>query len=202
VELPDGITTSNGNWYHITSERIEKYIPGLLKKYDVEYIVKNADYWVSSSNGLSLILFLGLSFSALNEWLSSAIAILFFFFWHFNTPAFAYPWLNPMVKLFDSDGFLYLSAASVLIYQSFQGNYLTMWLGLVLFFLFKVGLLKILLKWVTSKRSSNKPELQDRILNMLLIRYGMKEGLYSGNIQDMQDSLLKTVNYHKTRKNK
>ncbi len=200
VELPDGITTSNGNWYHITSEKIEKYIPGLLEKVDIEKIIKNADYWVTSSNGMALILYLGLALTPLNAWLSAGISLLFFLFWHFNTSAFAYPWLNSVVRLFNFDGFLYLSAATILIYLSFQGNQTAMWIGLTLFFLFKVGLLKMLLKWASSKKSSKKPEMQDRILNMLLIRYGMKEGLYSGNIQDMQDSLLNTVNYHKTRK--
>ena len=53
------------------------------------------------------------------------------------------------------------------------------------------------------KTNKNKAPRQDRILNMLLVRYGIKEGLYSGNIQNMQDSLFKTINYHKTRnKNK
>lgn len=200
VELPDGITTSNGNWYHTTSEAIQQYIPGLLKKYEIEKIIKNADHWVSSSNGLSLILYLVLVLLGADAFISAGIALLFFLFWYYNTSAFVTPVLNAVARLFHFDGFLYVATAASLIYLSMQGNQTPMWVGLGLFFLFKVGLLKMFLTWISSKRSAQKAARQDRILNMLLVRYGIKEGLYSGNIQNMQDSLFKTINYHKTRK--
>jgi hypothetical protein len=202
VELPDGITTSNGNWYHTTSEHIQKYIPGLLKKHNIQKIVKSADHWVNSANGFALILYLLLAFFGIDAFISAAISLVLFFFWHYNTSAFVTPMLNQLVRLFNFDGFLYGSSAGVLIYLSMQGEQTAMWVGLLLFFLFKVGLLKMLLKWITSKKDNNKVEYQDRILNMLLIRYGIKEGLYSGDIQNMQDSLFKTINYHKTKKKK
>lgn len=200
VELPDGITTSNGNWYHTTGEHIEKYIPGLLKKYDIEKIIKNADYWVSIPNGLSLILYLILILIGVDAFVSGGIAFIVYFTHYFNTSTFVMPWLNPIARLLDFDGFLYLATAATLIYVSMQGDHTAMWIGLFLFFLFKVGLLKMLLKWIQSKKANTKATREDRILNMLLIRYGMKEGLYSGTIKEMQDSLLETVNYHKTRK--
>ncbi|HAW79622.1 MAG TPA: hypothetical protein DEO59_07250 [Balneola sp.] len=203
VELPDGITTSNGNWYHTTSEEIQRYIPGLLKKHDLEKIVKNADYWVSSCNGMSLILYLVLVLLSLNPFLSGVICLTFFLFWYYNTSAFVTPVLNSVARLFHFDGFLYVATAASLIYLSMQGNESATWVGLALFFMFKVGLLKMLLSWISVKTNKNKAPRQDRILNMLLVRYGIKEGLYSGNIQNMQDSLFKTINYHKTRnKNK
>ena len=202
VELPDGITTSNGNWYYTTSQNIEKYIPGLLKKHDLERIIKRADHWVSSPNGASLMLYLTMILLGVDALLSGAISLVTFMILYFNTSAIVTPLLNPLAQLFDFDGFLYVAAAASLIYVSMQGEQTAMWIGLFLFFLFKVGLLKMLIKWIQSKKSSAKASREDRILNMLLIRYGMKEGLYSGNIKDMQDYLLKTVNYHKTRKKK
>ncbi|OAN63989.1 hypothetical protein A8B79_14475 [Balneola sp. EhC07] len=200
VELPDGITTSNGNWYHTTSEAIQQYIPGLLKKHEIGKIIKNADHWVGSCNGISLILYLVLVLLGVDAFLSAGIALLFFLFWYYNTSAFVTPVLNAVARLFHFDGFLYVATAASLIYLSMQGVLTATWVGLGLFFLFKVGLLKMLLTWISSKRSAQKATHQDRILNMLLLRYGIKEGLYSGNIQSMQDSLFKTVNYHKTRK--
>ncbi len=200
VELPDGITTSNGNWYHTTSEAIQQYIPGLLKKHEIGKIIKNADHWVGSCNGISLILYLVLVLFSVDAFLSAGIALLFFLFWYYNTSAFVTPVLNAVARLFHFDGFLYVATAASLIFLSMQGGLTATWVGLGLFFLFKVGLLKMLLTWISSKRSVEKAARQDRILNMLLLRYGIKEGLYSGNIQSMQDSLFKTVNYHKTRK--
>lgn len=200
VELPDGITTTNGNWYHTTSKYIQAYIPGLLKKQSLEKIIKNADYWVSSANGFALILYLILALMGINAFISGIISIVFFLFWHVNTSAFVTPLLNQIVRFFNFDGFLYVVSAGVLIYLAMQGKQAAMWVGLLLFFLFKVGLLAIFLKWISSKKKGVKAERQDRILNMLLVRYGIKEGMYSGNIQNMQDSLFKTINYNKTKK--
>ncbi len=200
VELPDGITTSNGNWYHTTAKEIEQYIPDLLKKYEIEKIIKNADHWVSSCNGMALILFLILILLESNPFLSAGISILFFLIWYFNTSAFVTPILNSVARLFQFDGFLYVATAATLIYVSMQGNLTAMWLGLGLFFLFKVGLLKMLLTWISTRTNKTATPRQDRILNMLLVRYGIKEGIYSGDIKNMQDSLFRTVNYHKTRK--
>jgi hypothetical protein len=42
--------------------------------------------------------------------------------------------------------------------------------------------------------------ISDRILNMVLIRYGYKEGLLTGNLKAMQDEFIRLANYHKTRK--
>ncbi len=202
VEMPNGISTSNGNWYNTTQGQIENYIPGLLKKVSLEEIIKNADNWVSSTNGMALILYLVLALAGGDPRVSFLISVVFFFFWYINTSAFVTPVLNQAMRLFNFDGFVYLSAAGVLIYFSLNDNQLGTWLGLGLFFLFKVGLLSLGLKWFSSKSAKPTFTREDRILNMLLIKYGMKEGMYSGGIQEMQDSLFKTINYHKTRKKK
>lgn len=209
VELSDGITTSNGNWYHITSEKIEKYTPGLLKKYSIEKIIKEADAWVKSADGLSLLLFFMLSYLSVSPLLAAILAVAFFFIWYFNTSAFLNLVSSPVVKLVTTDGFVYTVTGALLIGISFAETIATygisvdfdaLWYGLVLFFLFKVGLLRLIIKFFQSKTSKPVIEMPDRILNMLLIRYGMREGILTGKISEMQDRLIEVANYHKTKK--
>lgn len=211
MELPDGITTSNGNWYHITSRQIEKYTPGLLKRYPIERIVKEADAWVKSADGLSLVIFFILAYLSVIPWLAALISILFFMIWYFNTSAFINLASNPLIKLITTDGFSYSVTAVLLIGIAFTESIASyglsvefdaLWYGLILFFLFKVGLLRLVIKFTQSRSSKPKVEMPDRILNMLLIRYGMKEGILTGKINEMQDRLLEVANYHKTRKKK
>ena len=52
MELHDGITTSNGSWYHINTAQIDKYVPELLKKIQLATIIKQADAWVFSVDAL------------------------------------------------------------------------------------------------------------------------------------------------------
>lgn len=209
LELSDGITTSNGNWYHITQAQIDTYAPGLLKKYPIERIVKEADAWVKSSDGLSLFLYFLLAYIGINPWISAAIALSFFFLWYFNTSAFVNLASSSIVKTLNNDGFVYILTAVLMLGIVFNSSIQSLGMsigmnallpGFILFFLFKVGLLRLSIKLIQSKTGSSGVEIQDRILNMLLIRYGMKAGVLTGEVSKMQDRLIETANYHKTRK--
>lgn len=211
MELPDGITTSNGNWYHITSEQIEDYTPGLLKKYSLERIIKEADAWVKSADGLSLLLFFLLVYISVTPWIAALVSLVFFLIWYFNTSVFLALAASPIIKLITTDGFAYVASSVLLMGIAFSefistyGIYVdfsALWIGLILFFFFKVGLLRLLIRFIQSKSSTSGTEIQDRILNMLLIRYGMKSGILTGKVNEMQDRLIDIVNYHKTRKKK
>ncbi len=201
-EMPNGISTTNGNWYSISRDKIDNYIPGLLKKHTLEKIIQQADDWVNSPSGLGLVLYLGLVLAGVDAVISMTASLALFLFLYYKGSAFVTPSLTPVVKLLNMDGFMYLTTTGILIYLAMQGPLLAMWLGIVLFFLFKVGLLQLLLKMMSSKKDNKKPDIQDRVLNILLIRYGIKEGIMPATVQKMQDDLIATANYHKTKKKK
>ena len=136
-------------------------------------------------------------------------SVAFFLIWYFNTSAFLALAASPVIKLITTDGFAYVASSVLLMGIAFNefistlGIYVdfsALWFGLVLFFLFKVGLLRLLIRLIQSKGSKKGVEIQDRILNMLLIRYGMKSGILTGKVNEMQDRLIDIANYHKTRK--
>jgi hypothetical protein len=212
LELGDGITTSNGNWYHITRDGIEEYLPGLLKEYPLDRIIQEADSWVKSSDGFSLMLFFVLAYFTVTPWLAALISLVFYFFWYFNTSVFVNVTLTPIAKTLSADGFVYTVSGIFLIGISlndaipnnwFNVEFSALWYGIVLFFLYKVGLLRLLIQFFRN-RFFEKPGVskQDRVLNMLLIRYGMKAGIMTGKIKDMEHELLRVANYHKQKKNK
>ena len=117
-----------------------------------------------------------------------------------------------MAKLISKDGFIYTVSAVLLIGITLNDmiagmgiivDFSAVWYGLALFFLFKVGLLGLTLQFAKSK-FLKKPTIpkQDRILNMLLIRYGMKHGILTGKIEEMEKELIRIANYHKKKKKK
>lgn len=212
LELPDGITTSNGNWYHITREGIEKYVPGLLDKRPLEYIIQEADAWVKSSDGLALMLYFLLVYVSVSPFLATIISLVFYFLWYFNTGVFVNVTATPIAKILNKDGVIYTISALCLIGITMQEfisglgitvEFSALWYGLLLFFLYKVGLLNLAIQFVKSKYFGKaKVPKQDRILNMLLIRYGMKHGILTGKVADMENELIRVMNYHKEKKNK
>src|SRR5690606_11715400 len=46
VEVPGGLMTVNGSFYHTDSQGIEQLIPGLLEKYSLTDLLKEADAWI------------------------------------------------------------------------------------------------------------------------------------------------------------
>jgi hypothetical protein len=212
LELPDGITTSEGNWYHITREGIKNYVPGLLKEYSLEKIIEEADACVKSPNGLALMLYFILVYASLNPLVATGISLVFYFAWYFNTSVFVNVASTPVAKILNKDGVVYTLSAIFLIGMTFNDviseygiiiEFSAVWYGLALFFLYKVGLLKMLVDFVRSKFGATKNvSRQDRILNILLIRYGMKAGSLTGKVQEMEKELIRVANYHKTKKKK
>ena len=210
MEMPDGITTSNGSWYHITSRQIEQYVPGLQKKVILERLIQQADAWVLSADALSLLLFFLLAYLAVNPLFAFIIAIIFYLVFYFNTSAIVGVQLSKLMLIFSNDGFLYALSAVLLIGISIGGTPLALisinvdtiaiWYGVALVFLFKVGIMRLFLKFIVAKFSKGGIERQDRILNMLLIRYGMHYGILTKGVNEMQDELIRLRNYHKTRK--
>ncbi len=210
LELPDGITTSNGNWYHINRKQIEQYVPGLLKKYPLERIVHEADAWVKSSDGLALMLFFVLAYLSVNPLLASVISLVFYFIWYFNTGVFVTVAATPIAKIITMDGVIYTISGILLIgitlNETIAGlglnvDFSALWYGIALFFLYKVGLLSLGLQFIRAK-FWDKPKVakEDRILNLLLIRYGLKHGILTGDVEKMEKDLLRIANYHKKKK--
>jgi hypothetical protein len=212
LELPNGITTSEGSWYHITRDGIERYVPGLLKEFTLEKIIREADAWVKSSDGLALMLYFILVYATVNPLIAMGISLLFYFAWYFNTSVFVNVATTPVAKVLNNDGFVYTVSAIFLIGMTFNDfisdlgisiDFSAIWYGLGLFFLYKVGLLRMLLNFIRSKFGTESSiSKQDRVLNMLLIRYGMKTGNLTGKVQEMEKELIRVANYHKTKKKK
>ena len=210
MEMPDGITTSNGSWYHITASQIEEYVPGLLKKTPLDRLIQQADAWVLSADALSLLLFFLLAYLSVNPLFAFGLSILVYLILYFNTSAIAGVQLSRLMLVFSNDGFLYGLSAILLIGISLNTSVLAalsltvemsaIWYGIALVFAFKVGLLRLLLRFLSLKFSTDGIERQDRILNMLLIRYGMHHGILTKGVNEMQDELIRLRNYHKTRK--
>ena len=170
LETPVSTVTSGGHWFHATRETIKDYVPGLLDKYDFETLIKKAVTWIDSADSLALILYFGLAF-LINPWIAAGIALGFHAFWYHKKSAFVNIVMTPVLSFFNRDFFQLLLAALVLSYMGMTGMYTAVVLGIIFFFLFKVGLLRRGWDKLQDNKSGKKLPLNDRVLKMVLIRY-------------------------------
>ncbi len=192
LETPVSTVTSGGHWFHATRNTIKEYVPGLLDKYNFEELIKKAVVWIDSADSLSLIIYFGLAF-LVNPWIAAAIALAFHVFWYHKKSAFVNIVMTPILSFLNKDIFQLLVAALVLSYMGMSGMYTAVVLGIIFFFLFKVGLLRRGWDRLQNPKEKGNLPLNDRVLKMVLIRYAIYQNIPPKEVQKLDEHVQKAV---------
>jgi len=192
LETPFPTVTSGGHWFHATRDTIKEFVPGLLDKYNFEKLIKKAVTWIDSADSLSLLLYFILAF-VINPWIAAGISLGFHALWYHKKSAFVNILMTPVLWFFNLDFFQLLLAALVLSYMGMSGMYTAVVLGIIFFFLFKVGLLRRGWDKLQEKRSSDKLPLNDRVLKMVLIRYSMYQNIPPKEVELLDEHVHDTI---------
>lgn len=187
VETKVGIVTRNRDWFHITSEYIEQFVPGLLDKVSLKKLIGDAEAWVRSADSLSLILVLALLF-LINPWLAALISLAFHWFWYNYKSGFVNRPMSRVLGFINSDGFLLTISFVSLSLLGVSGNYIAAIIGIVYFFLMKLRLLKM--GWdALAKEHTESLTLNDRVLKMIIIKHAIHEDVLPPEVENMEDRI-------------
>lgn len=197
METKMGIVTRTGEWFHITSDHIEQYVPGLLDKISLHVLIKEARAWVRSSDSLALTLLLGMLLY-INPWVSAIATLAFHWLWYNYKSALANRWLGRVFSFMNTDGYQMIVALIVLSLLGVWGAYSALGVGIAFFFILRLSLLNKLWDRLTSGKTLT---LNDRMLKMLIVKYAMNENLAPAKVQSMEreltDAALKIKNKRK-----
>lgn len=185
LETKLGIVTRTGDWFHTTSKHIKEFVPGLLEKRSLDLLVEEAIAWVRSADSLSLTLLLVLLLF-IHPIFAAVIAIAFHFFWYRFKSGFVTIYLGKLLKFMNKDGYLLMTSLVIISLLGIDGQYLAAGIGLVFFFLMKLGLLKRLWDRI-DKDSENHLTLNDRVFKMILVRYAMFYNMAPAEVQTMEE---------------
>lgn len=192
LETPVSTVTSGGHWFHATRDTIKEYVPGLLDKYKFEDLIMKAVVWIDSADSLAMIIYFGLVF-LINPWIAAAIALLFHAFWYHKKSAFVNIVMTPLLSFFNMDFFQLLLAAFVLSFLGISGMYTAVVIGIIFFFLFKVGLLRRGWDKLQEKNTDKKLPLNDRVLKMVLIRYSIYQNIPPKEVEKLDQHVQQAV---------
>lgn len=200
LETQMGIVTRTGDWFHTTKEDIEKFVPGLLEKRSLDQLVEEAVAWVRSADSLSLTILLVLLIF-IHPLLAATIAVAFHFFWYRSKSAFVTIYLGKLLKFMNTDGYLLVTSLIVISLLGMDGQYLAAGVGLVFFFVMKLGLLKMLWDKIDEGAGKkNEISLNDRVFKMILVKYGMHYDLAPEKVQEMEQKFVDLATSKKGRK--
>lgn len=199
LETQLGIVTRTGDWFHTTTDQIKEFVPGLLEERPLDLLVEEAIAWVRSADSLALTILLVLLL-VVHPVLAVVIATAFHFFWYRSKSAFVTIYLGKVLKLMNTDGYLLITSLVIISAVGMNGQYLAAGIGLVFFFLMKLGLLKRL--WDKIDQGANKKlSLNDRVFKMILVKYGMHYNLAPAQVEQMEDKFVELATSRKEGKN-
>jgi len=201
LESPVSTISSSGHWFFATRKTIEEYVPGILEKYSFESLIRKSIVWINSADSLGMVLFFILAFIT-NPWIAAALTFLFHGWWYFSKSAFVSVSLTPVLSFLNHEFVQLLIAGVALSFMGMNGMYLALGLGTLIFFLFKLGLMRRVWDKVDKNRKSNQLPLNDRVLKMLLVRLSIKENIAPDDVQRLEDHVQQAVINFNTRKKK
>ncbi len=201
LETPFSTVTSSGHWFHATRKSVHEYVPGLMKVYPFEELIGKAVTWIDSADSLAMILFFALVFM-INPFLAAGISLLFHYVWYQKKSAFVNLPTTPFLRLINHDFFQLLLAAVLLSFMGIWGMYAAVGLGIVTFFLYKIGILRRLWDKLDSKQESDKLPLNDKTLKMVLVRYSMYQNMPPAEVEKLDRHVQKAVIEYNQKKKK
>jgi hypothetical protein len=201
IESSVATVTSGGHWFNATRDAINEFVPGLLEKQDYDKLILTAVTWIESADSLALLLYFILVFYS-PVWVAAAVSIGFYLLWFYYKSAFVNLIITPLLRFINHDAVQIGVAAIVLSLLGIYGNYSGLLVGILFFFLFKVGLLRLLMDRIETKRNPPGLTLNDSVLKMVLIRYSIYEDVTPPEVSSIEDHLKESFLKFKARKNK
>jgi hypothetical protein len=193
VEVPGGLLTAAGNFYHIDSSGIDHLVPGLLEKVKLKELLQEADAQTNA--------FLFWGYYALlaglfwNIGIAVFLLVLFGALTHVMRPSLTG---NPVGKIqvaIVNEPVSYLVTAVVLIWFGYSEMLLPMWTGLGAFLA-----LRLVIVLIKGGKNESFPSKNDRILHFVLQKHALQQGLSTPAVDEIQNNLLSYLNSTKRRK--
>jgi len=201
VELPEGIFTSDGFWFHTSTSDLEQFSPETLQKVGLSDLLQKAGDWSKLPITLSLWV-LPLFLASFELWQAITLTLFVYVSMAVMTPSVviygatrAVNWLNnPIVQ-----GLFYVTILSY--FAQTEAKYLLL-AGLIGFVLFRWHIITKLsqpLVDVLRKPLSSLP-VHDQILRNLIVRAAQKFGAPLAELDRMEKRVLEIMHYRRKKK--
>ncbi len=192
LETPFSTVTSSGHWFHATRDTVNEYVPGLLKIYSFEELIKKAVTWIDSADSLAMILYFILAYTT-PVWFAAIASLVFHYWWYHQKSAFVNLYFTKIISLLNKDFIQLLVAAVALSFMGITGMYTAVTIGIIYFFLFKIGLLRKLWDKLDSNKKGDNLPLNDRVLKMVLVKHSIYEDIPPPEVKKLDEHVQQAV---------
>ena len=172
VELPTGIFTASGIWFHTTEADIREFAGGVLDTISLSRLLDQAIIWTRSPDGVAAAVFLAVLFQA-GPVIALIAGVLTHYLWYVFLPVLVSVAATPLMRLLSSVIFQGLLYIVVLSYLGNMGFGLWAVVGLVWFLLLRFGLVARSVQAVASRIGEAGLPKADAVLKTLIVRHAI-----------------------------
>lgn len=195
VELPNGIFTADGVWFHTSESLLEEFAPGVLERCPLRQLLADATTWLNlpvTATAWLLPLYLLMTEPAV----AGLAGLLTWTFVSVLAPFVVFPSIIRPVRLLShpiGQGFFYVATLS---YFAAAGEFAAAGVGIAGFILLRWGLVDRVLLPVVRLLPAPGPELprSDQVLRNLVVRNAMRFGVDMPEIDRMERRILQIWN--------
>ncbi len=193
VEVPGGLLTASGIFYHIDSSGVEHLVPGLLGKVRLRDLLQEAD--AQSSAFLFWGYYALLAGLFWNVYAAIGLFVIVSMLAYLLRPSLAGTAVGKFQVVIVNEPLSYVLTAIVLIWFGYNELLPPMWTGLGAFLA-----LRVVLALLKGGKNHSFPSKNDRILHFVLQKHALRLGLSTPAIDEIQNNLISYLNTTKRRK--
>jgi len=191
VELPTGIFTADGIWFHTTEAALREFADEVVERVGVGRLVLDAGTWLRSADAAGAVA-LALLLLALSAPVALMATLLIYLFWDSFAPAFVFISVIRLFKVFSAAAFQGVLYVVVISWLGMGGEYLAVVVGLAGFILLRWGLMRKAVGMLSRSKAAVETNLppQDRILRTLVLRYAVSMRITVPSTQEFERRIL------------
>lgn len=192
VELPTGIFTAAGTWFHVSARDLEAYAGPLLERVPLERLLATAETVLRGPQTLTAWMLLVVLLAATPVEAAASGALLFLA-WSVIGPGLVLPGLPRALRVLEQvwlQGLAYVAGLSLLAAGGAPG---AVWVGLAGFVLLRWGVLERLVDPLAARMRSRlyALPLPDQVLRAVMVRSALRERVSLPQIDRIESDMLR-----------
>lgn len=195
VELPTGLFTAGGLWFHTTEASLREFAGPVIDRVGIEALLSQSGIWYRSADPATAFFFL-VMLVLVPPLQAASLAVIFYLIWDALLSQFVFPSVIRFTGRLSSPFIQGLAYLVVLSRLGTLGHPYAVLAGLVGFVLIRWGVIRSIAGRISRRFGGSKNAIPrtDRILRSLIIQYALSLGITLPSTESYERRVLEIWN--------
>ena len=200
VELPTGIFTADGIWFHTSESYLREFAGPIIDRIGIATLLSQAGSWMRSADtagSFCLVILLLITSPAM----AALASVVLYLMWNALVPALVFPSFIRFFSLLSAAWIHGLIYVLILSWLGAGGMISSVIVGLIGFVLLRWGIVRNLIDRIPAmkNKSGRMLPIADRILRSLMVRYAISFRITLPSTEEFERRILEIWNRERAR---